>query len=54
MQVLPSDTQADVDKIANKILKLKLFADDQDKHWQLDVTQKNFEVLIGTLIISMK
>ncbi len=39
------DTPDDIEYIANKILMLKLFEDDSQKHWSHSVTQRNFEVL---------
>lgn len=41
------DTQKDIDFLANKILNLRIFDDEEKmKRWDMSVMQKNYEVLL--------
>lgn len=39
------DTEDDLDYIAQKVLKIKLFENDDGKKWSSNVVDKNFEIL---------
>ena len=41
-----SDTEIEIANLANKLLKLRLWHDKNDKPWASNVVENNFEILL--------